>query len=53
MSESLKNLFAIARSFEELTYSKTLLLPHESPSEQKAVIGLICDLLEYDRKKII
>ena len=52
-TESLKNLFAVARSFEELAYSETLLLPHESPSEQKAVIGLICDLLGHDRKTII
>lgn len=52
-TESLKNLFAIARSFEEQAYSKTLLRPHESPSEQKAVIGLICDLLGHDRKTII
>jgi hypothetical protein len=52
-SQSLKNLFAIARSFEEQAYSKILLRPHESPSEQKAVIGLICDLLGHDRKTII
>ena len=52
-TESLKSLFAIARSFEEQAYSKTLLRPHESPSEQKSVIGLICDLLGYDRKTII
>lgn len=51
--ESLKNLFTIARSFEDLAYSKTLLRPHESSSEQKGVIGLFCDLLGYGRKKII
>ena len=52
-TESLKNLFVIARSFEEHAYAETLLRPHESPSEQKAVIGLICDLLGHDRKTII
>jgi hypothetical protein len=52
-AESLKNLFVTARNFEEQAYSKTLLRPHESPSEQKAIIGLICDLLGHDRKVII
>ncbi len=51
--EALKNLFEVARTFEEHAYSKTLLRPHEGPSEQKAVIGLLCDLLGHDRKKII
>ena len=51
--ESLTNLFSIARSFEEQAYSKILVRPHELPSEQKAVIGLISDFLGYDRKKII
>lgn len=52
-AEPLKNLFAIARSFEEQAYSETLLRPHETPSDQKAVIGLLCDLLGHDRKSII
>lgn len=52
-SESLKSLFSIACSFEEQAYSKKLLLPNELISEQKAIIGLICDLNGYDRKKII
>ncbi len=52
-TESLKNLFVTARSFEEQAYSKPLLRPHESPSELKAVIGLICDFLGHDRKTII
>jgi hypothetical protein len=51
--ESIKTLFSIANNFEEQAYAKTLLYPHELPSEQKAIIGLICDLFEYDRKKII
>ena len=51
--DALKNLFALARGFEELAYSKTLLRPHEVAVEQKAVIGLICDLLGHDRKAII
>lgn len=52
-AESLKSLFAIAHSFEKQAYSKTLLRPHESSSEQKAIIGLICDLMGHDRKMII
>ncbi len=52
-SEVLKNLFEVARTFEEQAYSKTLLHPHEGLSEQKAVIGLLCDLLGYDRRTII
>ncbi len=52
-TETLKNLFNVARSFEEQAYCRTLLRPHEVPSEQKAVIGLICDLLGHDRKAII
>ncbi len=52
-TESLKSLFGIACSYEKQAYSKTLLRPDELPSEQKAVIGLICDFLGRDRKKII
>lgn len=52
-SESLKALFSSARSFEEQAYSETLLQPNETPSDQKAVIGLFCDLLSLDRKAII
>jgi hypothetical protein len=52
-SESLKNLFLIACSFEELAYSKKLSLPDEIPSELKAIIGLISDFLGIDRKTII
>lgn len=52
-TESIKNLFANARGFEEQAYSRTLLHPHECSSEKKAIIGLICDLLGHDRKMII
>ena len=51
--EPLKNLFSVARNFEEHAYSKTLIHPHELPSDQKAIIGLISDFLGYDRKTII
>ena len=51
--ESLKNLFPLACSFEEHAFSKSLVLPHEFPSELKAIIGLICDFLEKDRKTVI
>lgn len=52
-SESLKNLFNTARVFESLAYSKALQRPNEIHAEQKAVIGLLCDLLGHDRKTII
>ncbi len=51
--ESLMNLFATARAFEGLAYAKTILHPRELASEQKALIGLLCDLLQHDRKVII
>ncbi len=52
-TESLKNLFRVAVTFEDLAYCRALKRPHEVPSEQKAVIGLICDLVGHDRKAII
>jgi len=52
-TEALKNLFTAARSFDELAYAKTLPRPNEVPSEQKSIIGLLCDLLQHDRKGII
>jgi hypothetical protein len=52
-TERLKNLFTLALRFEEQAYCRTLLRPHETSSDQKAVIGLICDLLGHDRKAII
>ncbi len=52
-AEPLKNLFSLARNFEQLAYSKTLLRPHECNSEQKGIMGLMCDLLGFDRKTII
>lgn len=52
-TESLQNLFPLACRFEEYAFSKSLVHPHEFPSELKAIIGLICDFLEKDRKTII
>jgi len=52
-SESLKALFPIARGFESLAYAQALQRPNEIPTEQKAVLGLICDFLGHDRKAII
>ncbi len=51
--ESLNNLFPLARRFEEQAYSKVLLYPHESSSELKTIVGLICDLTGHDRKKVL
>lgn len=52
-AEPLKGLFNTARAFEECAYAQVLQRPHELPSEQKAVLGLLCDLLRKDRKEII
>ena len=52
-AESLKHLFELARSFEKQAYSKTLVKLDQCPSDQKGVIGLLCDLLGHDRKAII
>ncbi len=51
--ESLKGLFPAARFFEDMAYAKTLVRPDGAPSEQKAIIGLLCDLLQHDRKEVI
>jgi len=52
-SDALKNLFSLARAFEELVYSKSFQRPNEIPNEQKALLGLICDFVSQDRKAII
>jgi hypothetical protein len=52
-SESLKHLFELARSFESHAYSRVLLQPQHCQSNEKAIIGLLCDFLEVDRKELI
>lgn len=52
-TETLKNLFTAARLFEDMAYAKALILPDGAPTEQKALIGLLCDFLQHDRKGII
>lgn len=52
-AESLKSLFPIARLFDEQAYAKVIKRPRELSSELKSVIGLLCDLLNQDRKAII
>lgn len=52
-AEPLKGLFNTARAFEESAYAQILQRPHELPSEQKAILALLCDLLRKDRKEII
>lgn len=51
--ESLKNLFNLAKIFEEQAYARVLVRPERCSSDMKAVIGLFCDFLRIDRKKII
>jgi len=51
--EPLKNLFPWACNFDLIGYGRNFIQPNEAPSEIKAIIGLLCDLWGYDRKKII
>ncbi len=52
-NESLKHLFDLAREFESNAYAPNLVMPSECRSEQKAIIGLLCDFWGMDRKKVI
>jgi hypothetical protein len=52
-SEQLKHMFDLARRFEIQAYSKMLVQPNQCSSDQKAVIGLLCDFFGYDRRNII
>jgi hypothetical protein len=52
-SESLKHLFDLARRFEAQAYSRAVLQPQDCPSDEKAVVGLLCDFLGVDRREII
>jgi hypothetical protein len=51
--ESLKNLFNLAKKFEGQAYVRLLIRPESCSSDMKAVLGLLCDFLKIDRKKII
>ena len=52
-TESLQSLFSTACLFENMAYAKILTRPDGAPGEQRAVIGLLCDFLQYDRKGIL
>jgi hypothetical protein len=52
-AEVLKHLFEQAKGFESNAYAAQMVMPHQCPSEQKAVIGLLCDFLKIDRRQII
>lgn len=51
--EVLKQLFDQARGFENSAFARELAMPHQCPTEQKAILGLLCDFLKIDRRKII
>ena len=51
--ESLKNLFNLARKFEDKAYAHLLVRPESCSSDIKAIIGLFCDFFKIDRKKIM
>jgi len=52
-SEVLKHLFAQACEWEKMTYEAQLPMPHQCSSEQKALLGLLCDFMKIDRRQII
>ncbi|WP_156896638.1 hypothetical protein [Desulfovirgula thermocuniculi] len=52
-SDNLKHLFTLARDFENLAFSQSITMPHECPSHIKGILGLLCDFLRIDRRKII
>lgn len=52
-SETLKHLFSAASELERLAYATTVIMPHELPSASKAFLGLMCDFLKIDRRKVI
>lgn len=52
-SGTMKSLFELARSFEAQAYSKQITYPHECQTEQKALIGLLCDFMKIDRRDVI
>jgi len=52
-TEQLKRLFSTALTFEGLAYAKAIRQPQELGSDEKAVIGLLCDLLRHDRKEVL
>jgi hypothetical protein len=52
-SDNLKTLFERAQGFERRGYSTTLVLPRECNSDEKAVVGVLCDFFKIDRKNII
>ncbi len=52
-SETIKNIYNTAKHFESLGYSKKLEHPKDIPSQQKSVIGILCDFYGIDRKEII
>jgi hypothetical protein len=51
--EALKRLFVNACEFEKAAYASQVIMPHQCSSEQKAVLGLLCDFLKIDRRQII
>lgn len=52
-TDILKTLFERARGFESRGYSPNLVFPQDCHSEEKAVLGVLCDFFKIDRKDII
>ncbi|RFM37042.1 hypothetical protein [Chitinophaga silvisoli] len=51
-NDNAKNLFKLAKEFENYAYLNSLTKPLDLPPELKGVIGLLCDFSGIDRKMI-
>ena len=50
---NINSLFEMAKSFELVSYSKSVVSPSHLPAELQSIIGLLADFLRMDRKKIL
>ncbi|MBS1791369.1 MAG: hypothetical protein JST85_26900 [Acidobacteria bacterium] len=51
--DSLNYLFELARVFEGQAFASQMVSPHQCSSDQKAIMGLLCDFLGVERREII
>ncbi|OVE78859.1 hypothetical protein BVY01_04295 [bacterium I07] len=52
-SEVMKTLFALAGEFEQNAYAKSIIKPDVCDRNMKSLLGLLCDFLHIDRRKLI
>lgn len=51
--EPLKNIFELARYFENQAFTRNILLPSQCINGSKSLIGLLCDFIGIDRKEVL